>query len=226
MALHLHDFMTEIRSQGIQHSNRFQVDFAPPKSLETRTITKPRKGILGDLLNKPFDLLEIGQSRQLTLRCRSANFPGVTLMTKDDILRYGHGPVDKTVHNALFSNIQCMFIVDGKGQIQRFFNKWQMSIVNFDSSKTMTTVTHGATPYEVSYKDDYTTELHIKQLDEKNNTTVTCTAQKAFPIAVGDLQFGADQNDQIIMLPVTFSYRDHTINQSLHLSPQTIFNLL
>lgn len=199
MALKLDDFMTEIRTQGIQHANRFQVAFDPPHNLAIGG--NGLKGFLGSFGGA-------ARSRQVTLRCRSVNFPGVTLMTKDDIIRYGYGPVDKTVHNALFGDITCNFIVDGKGLLQDYFNKWQMSIVNYDSSDTMDTVTHSASPYEVSYKDDYVTKITISQFDEKNNITATCIAQKAFPVAVGDLLFSWDANDEIIMLPVTFSYRD------------------
>jgi hypothetical protein len=202
MPLNLQDFMSEVRHLGIQRANRFRVEMDPPRNLAIGGTGL--SGLVGGFLGT-------GRTRQLSLRCQTANFPGVQLMTKDDVLRYGHGPVDKTVHNALFGDITCVFVVDGKGLIQDFFYKWQKAIVNFDSSDSMTSQTNGATPYEVTYKDDYTTLLTIDQLNEKNQRVVTCIAQKAFPVSVGDMFFSWEANDQVQLLPVTFSYRDHKL---------------
>jgi hypothetical protein len=208
MALKLQDFMSEIRSLGVQRSNRFRFEMDPPPTLQLGGTS---------ILSFLGDLAETGRSRQLSLRCQTVTFPGLSLMTKDDVLRYGYGPVDKTAHGALFGDINVFFVADGKGLIQEFFNKWQMSVVNFDSSESMSQERQGAAPYEVSYKDDYVTTIDISQLDERNRTNFKLTAQKAFPIVVGDLQFSADAIDQVQLLPVTFSYRDHRIRRPTNL---------
>lgn len=198
MPLNLQDFMTEVRSLGIQRANRFRVELDSPQSMSLG-------GFLGSFAS-------MGRSRQISLRCQGANFPGIQLMTKDDVLRYGYGPVDKTVHGALFGDITCFFLVDGKGLIQDYFHKWQKACINFDSSEGIDSQDdNGAAAYEVAYKDDYTTTLEITQLDERNKKVIKCIAQKAFPISVGDMVLSWDANDQALLLPVTFSYRDHKL---------------
>ncbi len=202
MSLKLNDFMAEVRALGVQKANRFRFEMDPPPALQL--------GGRG-LLALAGDFMETGRSRQIMLRCQSANFPGVHLMTKDDIQRYGMGPIDHAVHGAMFGDISAMFIVDGKGLIQDFFHKWQRAAVNFDSSEGMEEETRGATPYEVSYKDDYVSTIMLTQLDERDKKVVKLTAQKVFPAHVGDLSFAWDANDQVQVLPVTFAYRDHKL---------------
>jgi hypothetical protein len=216
MPLNLDDFMGEIRSHGIQKTTRFLVEVNPPQGLNLRG---PILGAVTDLLGSSVpigifnDLLNTGRTRQLGLRCSAATFPGIQLMTKDDVVRYGMGPVDKTVHHALFSDITCQFILDREGLVQDFFYKWQQSIINTDSSDTMTTEKNGASPYEVTYKDDYVSMFKITQYDERGKRVVTCSAQKAFPAVVGDVQMSWDSSGAIAILPVTFSYRDHVIRK-------------
>jgi hypothetical protein len=222
MPLNIKDFQGEIRGLGIQRTNRFLTNIGVPPSMDvsgnlmsflkqpTNTSGKPTT-ILGKLADAAGSLTSIAESRQLALRCTNAVFPGMNLMVKDNIMRYGRGPVDKTAHNVLFSDIHCMFVVDAKGILQDYFYKWMQSIVNSDSSDSMNRPSHGALPYEVTFKDHYVTNMTITQLNERNDGVLECRAHKVFPIAIGDIQLGWDQNDQIVMLPVTFSYRDHKI---------------
>lgn len=215
MPLNLNDFTSEIRSKGTQKASRFLVMLSPPSGLN----------INGTLINAAADLLGIGagpvgilnsvmstaRTRQLALRCSNAVFPGIQLMTKDDITRYGMGPVDTTVHNAMFTNIQCAFIVDREGLIQDFFYKWQRLAVNSDSSDTMTQKTQGASPYEVSYKHDYVSKIDISKYDDRGKKRISCVAHQAFPVSVGEIGLGWDQSNSTAILPVTFSYRDHKV---------------
>jgi hypothetical protein len=215
MVLSIKDFHTEMRSLGVQRSNRFLVDIGVPRSLDVTgslmSLIGNPGGLLGTIADGVGSLVSISEERQMSLRCTNASFPGMQAMTKDDILRYGRGPVDKTVHNMLFSDIHCSFVVDAKGIIQNHFYRWMQSMVNTDSSGSMNSSVKGALPYEVSYKDDYITRMKITQLNNRNRPVIECQAHKVFPVSVGELQFGWEQTDQIVTLPVTFSYRDHKI---------------
>lgn len=213
MALKLNDFMSEIRSLGVQRPTRYRFDMEPPSTMQLGG-----SGLLGFA----GDFLGMARTRQLSLRCYSVGFPGVTLMTKDDILRYGYGPVDKTAHGAMFSDIGVSFIADRDGTLQQFFHKWQRSVVNFDSEDGMDNDYQGAASYEVEYKDKYTSLIEIHQMDEQNKTMLSLKAWQAFPIHVGDVVLQADANDQFLILPVTFSYRDHKIKRKSNISDKVI----
>ena len=219
MTLNLNDFMSEIRSTGIQKASRYLVEITPPKGLNLQgtllSAATDLLGAAGPIIGIVNSFAATGRTRQLGLRCAAAQFPGIQLMTKDDIQRYGVGPVDKTVHNALFSDFNGQFILDSQGLVLDFFYKWQQLCINTDSSDTMDTIKQGAAPYEVTYKDDYSSFVKITQYNERGKKVISCTAQKAFPLSVGDIQHGWDQVDSVSYLPVTFSYRDHKITKHI-----------
>ena len=196
MTISLNSFSAEIRTKGVQPLNRFLVEFQPPKNELVATASEPKI---------------ISNTTQMILRCAAVSFPGVILMVKDDIVRYGHGPVDKTVHNALYTDIQCAFILDGDGVVYDFFHRWQRSIAYADSSIPMSSTQTGRTPYEVAYKDDYVTTLNVTQFAVTGQPVMTAIAQKAFPLNVGEQILAWEGGNAISVLPVTFTYRDHKI---------------
>lgn len=214
MAFSIHQFRTEIGRRGIQHSNRFLCQFSPPSGINSKfnnylsLIGNPFPGLNGINLN-------LDSARQVAIRCTRMTWPGIQLMVKDDIRRYGMGPVDKTVHNALFNDIQTGFILDNNGEIVELFDKWQKLASGADSSRPMTTDQSGTVPYEIEYKDNYVTELRGTMFRETGLESITVVAQKAFPIFVGEIQMGWDQSDQVAILPVTWSYRDHRIERGI-----------
>lgn len=213
MALNIDEFQAEISQRGVQHSNRFSVTFNPPSNLRgpVDSISDIIAKIGGVVGNNALPFSMTG-TRQLSLRCVAAVFPGIHLMTKDDIRRYGYGPVDKTVHGAQFGDIECGFILDSYGVVYDLLNSWQRLAIDSDSSNGMGS-SKGRSPYEVGYKDSYATEMKITQYKTNNRPTLECTAQKAFPITVGQIQHSWGETNNMAVLPVTFSYRDHKIKR-------------
>ena len=51
-------------------------------------------------------------------------------------------------------------------------------------------------------------ELRIEQLDSAGNVTAQYTLHNAFPQAVGEISYGADQVDTVAEFDVTFTYSD------------------
>lgn len=214
MAFSLNEFRGEIRAHGTQPLNSFQLILNQPEGLQM-----PGNGLRG-IFNEG---LELTRQRQISLRCVEATFPGMSLMTKDDVVRFGYGPVDKTVHGAVFSDITTGIILDSKGLVLEYFNKWHSMIINTDSSDGMDDAsgtapagggkTEARMPYEINYKDNYATTLQVIQLDTKRKKVIQCTAHKAFPLTIGDISMRWDSNDSFAILPVTFSYRDHKVRR-------------
>lgn len=141
-------------------------------------------------------------TRTLELRCFACTWPGKTLMLKDDIIRYGYGAIDKIAHNTLYSDVHASFILDNTGETEKFFDDWALKIANSE-------LTSSVDPYLVGYKNNYATKITIAKFDQKNNRIRRVELRDAFPVAIGDIQQGWDQNNSIAILPVAFSYVDY-----------------
>lgn len=181
-SLNLRAFISEIRRNGIQHANRYSVQFQLPQGIADA-------------------------ERILKLRAFSASLPGKSMMTKDDIFRYGYGPVDTVPYNSQHGPIPISFILDDKGIVLSTIHKWYDAIVDSDSSQGM------KGKYEVAYKDDYAVDLQIQQYDTTGDKTLVCDLYRAFPLVIGDVAVGWDQGNALSILPVTFAYRDYKITK-------------
>lgn len=135
------------------------------------------------------------------LRCFACTWPGKTLMLKDDIIRYGYGAIDKIAHNTLYSDVHASFILDNTGETEAFFDDWALKIANSDLLSRVD-------PYLVGYKNDYATRITITKYGNRNQRIREVQLRDAFPVAIGDIQQGWDQNNSIAVLPVAFSYVD------------------
>lgn len=181
MALNLNEFLSEIREGGVHPLNRFQVDITAPPGLNL-------------------------DQRGIALRASSVVFPGRTLLTKDDTLRFGYGLIDKVVHNTTYSDVPIAFIIDGGYKTAKVFHDWMTLIVD---AATDDQPADGK--YLIEYKDTYAATIEITQFNTLNNPTVKCTLNQAFPTMIQDTQLGWDQNNQITILPVNFMYNNYKI---------------
>lgn len=176
-------FRSEIRSGGIQQTNRYGVAFELPVKLT-------------------------GSAKLLQLRCANTTVPGKTLMTKDDVLRYGRGPIDIVPYGTQFTPITLGLILDDKGEVLDIIHRWMILINNADSVED--------TPdnsYEVEYRDNYVSNMEIRQFNVNNVNTASYFLTKVWPLSIGDISAGWDQNNQAVILPVTFVYRDYQMRK-------------
>ena len=206
--LDLDQFRNEVGRRGIIRPNRFVVRFTPPKS-------PTLKGLVTNLASIPSGgssiNLSLDNTKRISLRCYSTSFPGTQMMTKDDVMRYGYGPVEKTAYGALFSNIECEFILDSNGAVYDYFYQWQKLILNSDSSDGMLAPEGKSAPYEVEYKSNYGTDLEIEVFRETGTKIMSCVSIGTYPVWIGDIRMAWDQNDSFAVLPVSFTYIDHKL---------------
>lgn len=151
--------MTEIQNAGVLRTNRYFVSFAPPKYLVDK-ISSSNLDKVGSSM--PLD--------RITLRCESAQIPGMSLATIDGPPRPGYGPIEAIPYGTIFDDITLSFIVDSRSDIHKFFYEWMNCIVNFHSKgqsklKDASGPVGGMKTYEVGYKDDFCTDLIITVYD-------------------------------------------------------------
>jgi len=153
------------------------------------------------------------QSQTLSLLCDSASLPGVSLATSE-IRRYGFGPVEKKPYAPVFVDASMSFISDGHGAVQNIFDQWMKRIVNFTSmpyeGSISTKIAKQINPFEVSYKDDYSTEIFIVTVNDQNDEITTTILNRAYPIFMGDVSLSWADTDSFVRIPVTFTYYNWT----------------
>lgn len=154
--------------------------------------------IRGRGLSKPnkfeiFILRGNTNSKLVSLFCEISNLPGININTKG--LRI-YGPAYQKPVSTEFGGeaITMTFYVDANFDVKKYFDDWVFTVVNPNS-------------FNVQYENYYTSDILIKQLNEKNEIIYDVTLIDAFPRAVNmmDLNMGAD--NQAHKLNVTFSYR-------------------
>lgn len=195
----LSEFKAEIESKGVLKSNHYDVSFTIPPALRTQNYS----------------------GKTMTMRCENAQLPGVGFATIDGAPRLGYGPQEPVPYNVIFEDLSLTFVVDSGGEIHKFFNDWVNTIVNFKSlgqsalgAKSSIT---GNKPFEVSYRDDFVTDISVTLYKESGASTGThsrvlrAKAYRAYPRAMPSLDVSWSTNDDLVKLVIPFSFTDYNI---------------
>lgn len=128
-------------------------------------------------------------SRNLSLRCETAQLPGRTIATMD---RKTYGPIEKLPYISTYNDIDLTFILDGDMKQKYFFDAW-LDKVNPKTTNNM------------NYRDQYSTSIIINQYDVANKLRYSVELIQAYPISINqlDLDWGSDSPHK---LTVTFVY--------------------
>lgn len=192
------NFREEINKNGILQDNRYIVSFNPPEYLKSE------------------------KTDQLTLRCESAQIPGVSFATVDGPPRIGYGPVETVPYGVIFDDVGLNFLLDAKANVHQLFYKWMNSIVNYQSQghsslKEARGPVSGMKPFEVGYKDKYSTDIditvynHSGEGNEAGTKVMAVKLYRAFPKSLPTFDVAWQSTNSPIKLPVRFAYTDYTI---------------
>ena len=146
--------------------------------------------------------------RTLMMFTDQASLPGLSLGSEDQNRRYGTGVAEKMPYGAFFTDITLGFLADGNGEILKMFHNWMKYIVNYDSRRNGPTGFNEAEPYEVAYKDNYSATMEITVFNESADKIITYTLNEVYPLFLGEIAMSWSDNDSIMKIPVTFTYRD------------------
>jgi hypothetical protein len=146
--------------------------------------------------------------RTLMMFTDQVSLPGISLGSEDQVRRYGTGVAEKMPFGVLFTDLSVNFLADGRGEILKMFHNWMKYIVNFDSRRNNNTGFNGADPYEVAYKDEYAAVMTIDVFNEGGDKIITYTLNDVYPLFLGEVGLSWADNDNIMKLPVTFTYSD------------------
>jgi len=182
------NFVSKVGTSDIMRTTLFLTSFGHPKNLQS---------------------LGYGTSTTETVRLMAEAFslPGVSWATSDNIRRYGYGQIEARPHTPLFSDIAFSFLVDGKGEIFRYFNNWMTSTIGYDVGGRNS---QNPDQYLVSYKTDYVTDIELLVYNHAAKKIMSCRLRDAFPVSIDPIQMSWGSNDEVARLIVTFKFTDYT----------------
>lgn len=186
------DFKSVIsRKGGVARTNNFRVIFTPPK---TSLFNIDPEAIVGSIFGGDtgnFDARNLmNDPRTVSFLCSGATIPGVQIQTVDFS---GAKQATKVANTFIHEEVTLKFILTNDYYIKKLFDNWLGQVVSTDN-------------HMVGYKDDYSCDVIIQQLNPKGNVVYGVKLIKAFPTTVTGIEFDASNENAYGELNVTMSY--------------------
>lgn len=197
MSFNVSDFKSKIAEVGgLAKANKFAVMISPP----------PWTAAVGDSLSDsataPFNLRFL---------CDTTNLPGKNLNTID-YMPQGFGAVHKIPIGVTHDPLSLTFLMDGNHLVMKFFQLWLQEIINTGSSFDGPLASYkDRTDHEMSYKSNYASSLVISFFSDDGTSILKYHFKDAYPVQIGSVALGWEQNDTIAKLPIEFSYSTYTV---------------
>jgi hypothetical protein len=125
------------------------------------------------------------------LLCKATNLPGRQIITNERMIGV---KAEKLAYGFLQEDVSMTFHVTNDYGLKKYFQAWQALIIDPDT-------------YELSFKNEYSREVQIHQLDHQENIIYTCKLIEAFPTTVNAIELNNDPNG-LVEINVQLSYRD------------------
>jgi hypothetical protein len=202
----LKEFLAEVGAKDLARSHRFEVIIGTPKCLNgvantiVNTVLDTNVPVLNFSINDATKVLagskntpENANTQYISLMCEEAIFPGLMMGSKP--FKYNNRVenratfLDYNGESATFT-----FLCDKDWKVKKYFDTWMRKIVNPE------------TRY-VGYYMDYTCQIELMALDQKDEVTNKWIIEEAWPRAMAPASL-AWSNTQFVRLPVTFTFRN------------------
>jgi len=164
----------------------FKSELARPNKFDVDIPIRPE--LLSSLLDRGFESKITNQV--LSLRCENAELPGRTFATTEQKI---YGPTEKFPYHVSYNDLNLTFIVNDDMQVKSFFDGW-MNYINPNNT------------YNFKYKEEYATDISIRQYDLTNTLSYDVLLEQAYPVSINqlDLDWSADGHHKLV---VTFVYK-------------------
>ena len=132
-------------------------------------------------------------SRKVSMRCETVTIPGRNLNTLTDGNPYG--PTREIVDGVTYAEDISMTFQASSGLEERvFFEDWQELAFNKQT-------------WNVGYYNDYVSTVEIYLMDRQDQRRYGIKLIEAFPKTIGPTELSHASNNEIIKIPVSFSFR-------------------
>ena len=179
----LNDILAGFRSDdGYAQPNKYEVLIFPPAKLGGGQ----NQNIFGGM-ERQSDL------RKISLRAQNVTLPGRNLSTTQESNIYG--PDREIVEGVTYADDISMSFQASSGLDERvFFENWQRQAFN---EKT----------WNIGYYNDYIGTIEMYVLDKQDQRRYGIKLWEVFPKTIGANDLAYDSNDQLLLTPVSFTFR-------------------
>lgn len=210
MTFNISEFKATISKHGLKATNKFVVNMSLPPAM-TANFDNPLFRQENDATTAAAP--EVADPRLLQMLCDTANVPGKSLETID-YRPMGYGGISKMPTGISMDNLNLTFMLDSEHRVEYFFQYWLQEIINTGSVLDGPAATFkNRTSFEMAYKENYTTELSLRFFADDEGKFIEYKFMGVFPVQIGSIQLGWEQNDQIARLPVEFTYYSYDVFQ-------------
>lgn len=173
---------------GLAKANRFQVIFTPPQGS-----LLGGGGLLGALVSGGGLKSMINDPRDISMLCENVTLPGRNVSTLDYI---AEKQAVKVPYTFLNEEVTCTFLLTNDYYMKTLFDGWLEKV--FDTDK-----------YHAKFKTDFTSDVVIQQLNNKDIPVYGVRLENAFPTTVAGITLDNNSESAVQKMTVTFSYDNY-----------------
>ncbi len=129
-------------------------------------------------------------AQEIGIMAEEAEIPGKSFATGNTAL---FGPQVKFPYLAIYNDFRVVFICSSDMWERKWFEDWHNRIENPKSGY-------------FAYPDDYTSDIHIEQLNGRGEQVYEGVAKKAWPVTIDPQPLGYGMTNTYHRLAVTFAY--------------------
>ena len=173
---------------GLAPANRFNVIFAPPA---VSLLNLNPENIVGSIISGGFSIANlINDPRDISILCTKATLPGRTVSTFDhqDAVQQNKYP-----QTFIDEEVSMTFRLTNDYYIMNMFETWMSGIFDTES-------------YRVGFKKDYSVDVVIQQLNQKNIPVYGVKMEKCFPTNLSSVELDNTADNTMQEVTVTWAY--------------------
>ena len=174
---------------GLAKQNRFNVIFTPPSG----GLLNVGGGILGALASGGSPGSLVNDPRDISLLAENITIPGRNLNTMDYI---AEKQSVKIPYSFINEDVQATFLLTHDYYMKNIFDNWLETCFSSDS-------------YRAKFKEDFTSDVIIQQLNEKDIPVYGVRLENAFPTTVAGITLDNNSESAVQKMTVTFSYDNY-----------------
>lgn len=173
---------------GLAKTNRFQIFFTPPQGKLLST-----QGLVGAITSGGGLKSMVNDPRDISLLCETVTIPGRQIATLD---YQADKQALKIPYSFINEDVTCSFLLTNDYYMKTMFDDWLEQVFNTES-------------YRAKFKKDFTSDVVIQQLNEKNIPVYGVRLENAFPTTITGIALDNNSESAVQKISVTFSYDNY-----------------
>ena len=184
---------TIAKKNGVARTNRWNVMFTPPTQ---SLLNLNPEALVGQLLSGDTPSVRnlIADPRDIAILCESVSIPSRELSSVEFM---ADKQTNKFPNTLIDGEIEMTWILTQDYYMKTLFDGWLSSIIDMDT-------------YTLGYKNDYSTDVLIQQLNVDNIPIYGVKLEKAYPLSVSAVELNQSENE-ISKITVTWAYDKYVV---------------